>query len=148
MKKFMLVAALAVFSLALSGADLFVSQTTGKKKGPGTQQAPFKTISDALKKAKPGDTIFVAQGSYVGKLGASEIIVDKAVTIAGGYSPDFSARDVVKYPTMIQPKNEKNDTKGLGVLTLNPPAGKGPDLVIDGLIIDQGYMNSYHAIKG
>ena len=148
MKKFMLAAALAVFSLALSGADLFVSQTTGKKKGPGTQQAPFKTISDALKKAKPGDTIFVAQGSYVGKLGASEIIVDKAVTIAGGYSTDFSARDVVKYPTLIQPKNEKNDTKGIGLLTLNPPAGKGPDLVIDGLIIDQSYMNSYHDIKG
>ena len=148
MKKFMLAAALAVFSLALTGADLFVSQTTGKKKAPGTQQAPFKTIPDALKKAKPGDTIFVAQGSYVGKMGASEIVIDKPVTIAGGYSPDFSARDVVKYPTLIQPKNDKNDTKGQGVITLKLPNGKGPDMVIDGLIIDQGYMNSYHDIKG
>ena len=148
MKKFMLIAALAVFSLVLSGADLYVSQTKGTKKGPGTKQAPFRAIPDALRKAKPGDVIHVAQGSYVGKLGASEIIIDKAVTVIGGYSPDFSARDVVKYPTMIQPKNEKNDTKGTGLLTLNPPAGKGPDLVIDGLVIDQSYMNSYDAVKG
>ena len=150
MKKFMLAAALAVFSLALTGADLFVSQTTGKKKGPGTQQAPFKTIPDALKKAKPGDTIFVAQGNYAGKMKASEIFIDKPVTIAGGYSPDFSARDVVKYPTMIQPPNDKNDTKSKyrGLIVLKMPNGKGPDMVLDGLIIDQSYMNSYHDTKG
>ena len=107
MKKFMLIAALALFSLVLTGAEFYVSQTTGKKKAPGTKQAPFRAIPDALKKAKAGDVIRVAQGSYTGKMGASEIVIDKPVTLIGGYSPDFSARDVVKYPTMIQPKNEK-----------------------------------------
>ena len=148
MKKVMLVAALAAFSLILSGAEFYVSQTKGTKKAPGTKQAPFRAIPDALKKAKPGDVIHVAQGKYAGKMGASEIVFEKPVTVIGGYSPDFSARDVVKYPTMIQPPNQKNDTKGQGVITLKLPNGKGPDMVIDGLIIDQGFMNSYHDIKG
>jgi len=148
MKKSILTLLTAALSLSLVGADLYVSQSTGKKKGPGTKEAPFKTINDAVKKAKPGDTIHIAAGKYTGKLGASEIIIDKAVTLIGSYSPDFSQRDIAKFSTLIQPANDKNDTKGIGLLTLNPPAGKGPDLVIDGLVIDQSYMNSYHAIKG
>ena len=132
----------------LTAGDLYVSATGGKKKGPGTKEAPFKTISDAVKKAAPGDVIHIAAGKYAGKLGASEIIIDKAVSLVGGYSPDFSQRDVAQFPTLIQPPNDKNDTKGIGLLTLNPPAGKGPDIVIDGLVIDQSYMNSYHTVKG
>ena len=132
----------------LTAGDLYVSAATGKKKGPGTKEAPFKTISDAVKKAAPGDVIHIAAGKYAGKLGASEIIIDKAVSLVGGYSPDFSQRDVAQFPTLIQPPNDKNDTKGIGLLTLNPPAGKGPDIVIDGLVIDQSYMNSYHTVKG
>ena len=146
--KHILTLALFCFGLGLSAAELYVSQTTGKKKGPGTKEAPFKTISDAIKKAKPGDVIHIAAGKYVGKLGASEIVVDKAVSLVGSYSPDFSQRDVAKFPTLIQPANDKNDTKGLAVLTLNPPAGAGPDILIDGIVIDQSYMNSYHAVKG
>ena len=134
--------------LSASAADLYVSQANGKKKGPGTKEAPFKTISDAVKKAAPGDVIHVAAGKYTGKLGASEIIIDKAVSIIGSYSPDFSQRDIVQFTTLIQPANDKNDTKGLGVLTLKPPAGPGPDMVIDGIVIDQSYMNSYHTVKG
>ena len=132
----------------LAAGDLYVSAKGGKKKGPGTKEAPFKTISDAVKKANPGDVIHIAAGKYAGKLGASEIVIDKAVSLVGSYSPDFSQRDIAKFTTLIQPPNDKNDTKGLGLLTLKPPAGKGPDMLIDGLVIDQSYMNSYHTTKG
>ena len=148
MKKLVLCAVCAAFAASLCGADFYVSQAIGKKKGPGTKEAPFKAIFDAMKKAQPGDTIHMAEGTYTGKMGASEIVIEKPVTIIGGYSKDFSARDVTKYPTLIQPKNEKNDTKGLAVLMLKLPNGKGPDMVIDGIIIDQSYMNSYHDVKG
>ncbi|MCI5779432.1 MAG: DUF1565 domain-containing protein [Lentisphaeria bacterium] len=148
MKKTLLTALAAVLSLSVMGADLYVSQTTGKKKGPGTKDAPFKTIYDAVKKARPGDTIFIAGGNYTGKMGVSEIIIDKPVALVGSFAPDFSARDVARYPTLIQPVNAKNDTKGIGLLTLKLPKGPGPDMVIDGLVIDQSYMNSYHDIKG
>jgi len=143
-----LTAALLCAGVTLSAADLYVSQQTGKKKGPGTKEAPFKTINDAVKKAAPGDVIHIAAGKYVGKLGVSEIIVDKAVSLVGSYSPDFSQRDIAKFTTLIQPANEKNDTVGKGLLTLNPPAGPGPDMVIDGIVLDQGCMNSYHAVEG
>jgi len=148
MKKLLLSAMCLALGAALFGADLYVSQTTGKKKGPGTKEAPFKNITDAVKKASPGDTIHIAEGKYAGLLGASEIIIDKAVTLVGSYAPDFSARDIAKHATLIQPPNDKNGTKGIGLLTLNPPAGPGPDLVVDGLVIDQSYMNSYHDVKG
>ena len=142
---------LAALATSLWGAavgELYVSQSTGSKKGPGTKAAPFKTIYDAVKKANPGDIIYIAEGNYTGKLGASEIIIDKPVTLMGGFKADFSARDIAAYPTLIQPANAKNDTKGLAVLTLDLPNGKGPDMVIDGLVIDQSYMNSYHDVKG
>lgn len=135
-------------SLSVFSADFYVCQSAGKKKGPGTKEEPYRTIYDAVKNAQPGDTIHVAAGSYTGQMGASEIIIDKPVTIIGGYNQGFAERNVTKHPTLIQPSNDKNDTKGLGVLTFDLPAGPGPDLVIDGLIIDQSYMNSYHDVKG
>lgn len=130
------------------GADLYVSQANGKKKGPGTKEEPFKAIADAIKAAQPGDTIRMAAGNYSGLLGASEIVIDKPVTVIGGYSDDFATRDIAKFTTRIQPPNEKNDSKGLGVITLKLPAGAGPDMVIDGIVIDQSFMNSYHDTKG
>ena len=150
MNKVISAAVLSVLSLALAGADLYVGQARGGEKGPGTRLAPFKAIPDALRKAKPGDVIHVAQGNYAGVTGASEILIDKPVTIIGGYSIDFAVRDVVKHPTMVQPPNDRNDTKSpeRGLIVLKLPEGKGPDMVIDGFVIDQGYMNSYHQTRG
>ena len=148
MTKFLTTLLAVTLGFSALGADFYVCQSRGKKKGPGTKDAPFRAIFDALKQAQPGDTIHMAAGSYTGQMGASEIIVDKPVTIIGGYNSDFSTRNVTEYPTLIQPSNDKNDTKGIGLLTLELPAGPGPDMVIDGLIIDQSYMNSYHDIKG
>ena len=148
MKKFLGWFLCLMLGVSMFGADFYVSPSVGKKKGPGTKEAPFRGIFDAVKAAKDGDTIHLAQGTYTGQMGASEIIIDKAVSLIGGYSPDFSERNVTKYPTLIQPVNEKNNTKGIGLLTLKPPAGPGPDMVIDGLVIDQGFMNSYHDSKG
>ena len=81
--------------------------------------------------------------------------MDKPVSLIGGYSADFSARDPLKYKTMFQPHNKNNDKKGgaLGLLHLEfekspMKAPKGFDIVIDGLIFDDGFASSYHAVKG
>jgi hypothetical protein len=121
MKRFLTTLIALTLGFSVLGADFYVCQSAGKKKGPGTKEAPFRTIYDAVKNAQPGDAIHVAAGSYTGKMGASEIIIEKPVTIIGGYSPGFTERNVTKYPTMIQPVNEKNDTKGLGLLTFDLP---------------------------
>ena len=148
MKKLLMSLMCLAIGASVFGADLYVSQANGKKKGPGTKEEPFKAISDAVKAANPGDTIYMAAGNYSGLLGASEIIIDKPVTIKGGYSDDFATRDLAKYTTRIQPPNDKNDTKKQGLLVLDLPAGAGPDMVIDGLVIDQSFMNSYHDVEG
>jgi len=148
MKKILTTLMCLALGASVFGADIYVSQANGKKKAPGTKEEPFKAIADALKAAEKGDTIHMAAGNYSGLLGASEIVIEKPVTIIGGYSDDFSERDIAKHTTKIQPPNDKNDSKGLGVLTLKLPNGAGPDMVIDGIVIDQSFMNSYHDTKG
>jgi len=148
MKKLLMSLMCLALGASVFAGDLYVSQANGKKKGPGTKEEPFKAITDALKAAEPGDTIYMAAGNYSGLLGASEIIIDKPVTIKGGYSDDFATRDLAKFTTKIQPPNDKNDSKGLGVIMLKLPNGAGPDMVIDGIVIDQSFMNSYHDTKG
>ena len=148
MKKLLMSLMCLAIGASVFGADLYISQANGKKKGPGTKEEPFKALLDAMKEAKPGDTIYMAAGNYSGALGASEIIIDKPVTIKGGYSDDFATRDIAKFTTKIQPPNDKNDSKGIGVITLKLPNGAGPDMVLDGIVIDQSFMNSYHDTKG
>ena len=59
MKKFLGWFLCLMLGATMFGADFYVSQSIGKKKGPGTKEAPFKAIADAVKTAKDGDTICV-----------------------------------------------------------------------------------------
>ncbi len=149
------VLALAAVMTGVSAADLYVSLETGKNKNAGTKEAPLKNLWKALEKAQVGDTIHVAQGIYPGKMKCGWFKMERPVSIIAGYSADFAQRDPLTYKTMIQPLNEHNDKKGTGLGLLhiefdkNPmTAPKGFDITIDGLIFDDGFASSYHAIKG
>ena len=63
MKKLLMSLMCLALGASVFGADLYVSQANGKKKGPGTKEEPFKAISDAVKAANPGDTIYMAAGN-------------------------------------------------------------------------------------
>ena len=78
------------------------------------------------------------------------INLDKPVSLIGGYSPDFSARDVLKYRTMLRPTNAQNTTKPThGTLTINTRKfGPNSNILIDGIIFDHTAANSYHPVKG
>ena len=141
--------------LPLSAKDIFVSLSTGKNKNAGTKEAPYKNLWKALNVAKDGDVIHVAEGNYPGRMKCGWFKMEKPVSIFGGYSADFTKRDPLKYKTMFQPANENNDKKvgTQGLLHLefdkNPmKAPKGFNIVIDGLIFDDGFASSYHAVKG
>ena len=151
----------AVFAIAAaaavmgsSAADIYVSLSTGKKKNAGTKEAPLKNLWHALQKAEDGDTIHLAEGVYPGNAKCNWFLIDKAVSIIGGYSADFSAREPLKHRTMFQPLNENNDKKGtgLGIFTIEftkrPAQPKGVNMVFDGLIFDDGQAQSYHPVKG
>ena len=154
MKRFMAIASAVMAVATLSAADIFVSLSTGKKKNAGTKEAPLKNLWHALQKAENGDTIRLAEGVYPGNAKCNWFLIDKAVSIIGGYSPDFSERDPLKHRTMFQPLNENNDKKGngLGIFTIqfdmSKPAPKGVNMVFDGLIFDDGQAQSYHPVKG
>ena len=152
MNKLMVAAALAASSLAAGAADIYVSLDAGKNKNAGTKEAPLKNLWKALEKAADGDTIHLAEGVYPGKMKQNWFLIDKAVSILGGYSKDFAERKPLEHKTMFQALNENNDKKGngLGVFTIQFPA-KAPDgvnMVFDGLIFDEGFANSYHETKG
>lgn len=147
-------AALALSLPAANAGDLYVSLENGKNKNAGTKEEPLKNLWKALENAKPGDTIHLAAGQYPGKLKCNWFAVDRPVSIIGGYNADFSARDPLANPTLLQPLNENNDKTGSGQGILHIEfkgefqKAAGFDMVLDGLIFDDGQASSFHAVNG
>ena len=142
MKSIKILAAAAAFCFVGQSfaTDWYVSPN-GKNKNEGkSTSAPLKNIWKAIELASDGDVIRVAAGNYNGQMKQGWIKLDKPVSIIGGYSNDFSSRDVVKNKTLFQPTNEMNGTKGQGILHLNYK-GANSKVVIDGFIFDQGEAN-------
>ncbi|MCD6499568.1 MAG: hypothetical protein J7M25_14845 [Deltaproteobacteria bacterium] len=81
----------------VAGSALFV--WSGTDQSQGTKQHPYATIQEALAHYNPArhHAIMVAAGTYEGN-----IFVASGVRLFGGYSSDFSHRDVVLYPTVIR----------------------------------------------
>ncbi len=129
------------------GAVWYVSQEKGKNNNDGkSPQTALKNIQKAIDKSKDGDIIKIAQGNYFGLMNTGNIILKKALHLEGGYSTDFSVRDILNHQSKIQPSNASNKSG------LNHPllriAVKNGDIVIDGLLFDKGESNNYHASKG
>lgn len=153
MKKAMAAFVAAMCVAGVSAGDIYVSLAGGKNKNAGTKEAPLKNLWKALEKAQHGDTIHVAEGVYPGKMKQNWFKIDKAVSIIGGYAPDFATRDPLKHRTLFQAQNENNSKKGSGrgVFHIEFPQKDTPtdvNMVFDGLIFDEGQANSYHAFKG
>ena len=127
------------------GDTICVSISNGDNKNPGTKESPMKNLDKAIAKAKPGDTIQVAEGKYSGTFNIGYITIDKAIMLYGGYSTDFSNRDVVQHPTLFQPDNESGAKSRKALFTLS---GAIDGTVIDGFIFDMGMRNSYSPTKG
>src|SRR5579864_4080172 len=47
-------------------ATTYYVSPSGSDTNPGTQAAPFRQIRAAIAKVKPGDTVSIADGSYLG----------------------------------------------------------------------------------
>lgn len=133
-----------LFTVGANAQTYYVSKSTGSNRNDGSKNAPFKNIQKAIDAVPEGSTIYVAEGNYFGTLDKGNIPVTKCVKIYGGYSTDFSKRDVLKYRTLVQPNAASNGTAtGLGtmIIKVNNPAG---EVVIDGLLFDRGNSISYN----
>jgi hypothetical protein len=127
--------------------DLYVAKDRGDNQNAGTKEAPFKNLEAALKVAKAGDKILVAQGNYVGLRDKGYLEAPEPVEIYGGYASDFSVRDVVKYPTTVAPNNESAASGRKPLLSiLKVPAGSS--FVLDGFVFDRGEQNAYSPKEG
>ncbi len=130
-----------------SATELFVARDRGDNQNPGTKAAPFKNIETALKAARPGDRICVAQGNYFGLRGKGYLEATEPVELVGGYAADFSVRDVLKFPTTIIPDRSSGESGRKPLLSiLNVPAGA--TFILDGFILDRGGQNAYSPKDG
>jgi hypothetical protein len=145
-KKWFAVLIVALMGLQFLGAaEFFVSATTGDNKNAGTKEAPMKNIDAAIKKAKAGDTINVAEGVYMGTFNIGYLEIDKALIMKGGYSKNFAERNPVKFPTLFQPDNASAAKARKALIALQ----KNTDgFVLDGFVLDMGMRNSYSSKDG
>lgn len=135
----------AVSTLPLMSKTLYVSKANGKNSNPGTKEQPLKNIDKAVKIAQTGDTINVAGGIYSGTFDIGYIDCKTAVKLMGSFSPDFSARDIKKYPTVFQPDNKSGARSRKPLLRFS---GDVDGVVVDGFVFDMGMRNAYHDKDG
>jgi hypothetical protein len=120
---------------------------SGDDGNTGTKKAPMKTIQAAIKyfsdNGLTGD-IHVAEGTYEVNYHAGDAIrIKEGVSLFGGYSSDFTSRDVVAYETIIIDKSTVSGADWTDPnRTVDVPAGVTSATVIDGFTI-QGSEGDY-----
>jgi len=87
----------------------------------------YPTIQQAIDAAQEGDIIQVAEGIY-----KELIIINKWVTLQGGWNEEFSKRDASKYKTILKPSENG------WIITVSLHTWNEERLVIDGFVIDGG----------
>ena len=149
-----LVSITAVFLLTACNAftaDFYVSAERGKGKVASIEK-PAKDLGNIINKLSPGDTVHIAAGIYLGKGKSGCDVITVPVSIIGGYSDDFSRRDPWgEFKTILTGYNKTKNYKvgarlkiDLAKYQYHKSGGKDtPQIVVDGLIIDQGPQNRY-----
>jgi len=107
--------------------DLFVSPTGG---GTACSQANPCDLQTALSTATDGDTIYIAEGTYIGS-GGAVVTVTQSITLYGGWEGTTTTppvRDPVAHPTTLDGKGARR------VVYIAGPA----TVTVDGLTIAKG----------
>ncbi len=132
-----------LFSSVGFGKDIYVRQGAS---GNGTKNAPYGKLWKAIKKAVRGDVIHVAEGTYTGKGGCGNFTIGiPGLTLAGGYSKDFSERNPFKHLTILErDRNYKGKFTGLGEGIIEGDYQKDHSgLIVDGFVLNSETRNAY-----
>jgi len=145
-------------SKVIEGRTLYVSVSTGSARADGlSPTSALKDLQKAIDLAEENDQILVAEGNYHGNLDRGYIEcgkfgnasqpseMGKFISIYGGYSTDFSERNVIKYVTKLQPVEHQFIAPLFNFNARRPYGYVGPvgTVVIDGLVFDFGENNLY-----
>ena len=141
---------------AAKGKTYYVSVSTGSARADGlTPSTAMKDLQKAIDAAEDNDQILVAEGTYLGsldcgyiqsgKFGDATHDLGKFISFYGGYSTDFSERDVIKHVTKFQPTTQKFIAPLFNINARRPYGYNGPvgTVVIDGFLFDLGEQNIY-----
>ncbi len=144
-----LICTLAAFCLAFStftaAGVIYVSKAKGSNKNAGTKESPVQEIDKAIALAKAGDEIRIAGGVYSGTFGIGYLETAKPLKIYGSFDEGFATRNIVKTPTLFQPDNASGGKARKAFLKFT----KNVDgTVVDGLVFDMGFRNSYSPAEG
>ncbi len=137
-----------VWQSSAEARDWYVSIHRGKGK-KGTKEKPAKELGNILSKLAPGDAIYIAGGTYLGKGDNGTHIITVPVRIYGGYSDDFSSRDPWgRYRTIFSGDNKTKNYQFTPALKIDLTKVRARDgvsgtIVVDGLILDHGARNRY-----
>nr|WP_299072318.1 hypothetical protein [uncultured Allomuricauda sp.] len=136
------------------GRDWYISKNTGSGQ-MGTKERPAKDLGNIIHHLKPNDRIHIAEGTYLSKGGRGADEINVPVKIYGGYDITFSVRDpwdahksiftgTNEYMKLTDPRiyirtDQQRESNG--------QKSKGGEIVVDGIIIDNGPRNRYHQNK-
>jgi len=91
----------------------------------------YNYIQTAVLVADPGDEVRIAAGVYT-NYGTAVVRVDVSLTLRGGYSADFTRRDPLVYPTILDAEGERRGIY-VGAYT-----GESITVTLDGLHVVNG----------
>ena len=143
-------------AVAAKGKTLYVSVSTGSGRADGlTPATAMKDLQKAINAAEENDVILVAEGNYLGGMGCGYHQIGKFadathdpgkfISLYGGYSTDFSERDVIAHVTKFQPGSQAFIAPLFNINARRPYGYSGPvgTVVVDGFVFDLGENNRY-----
>jgi hypothetical protein len=140
----LLVSCFVLTSSVALGEEYFVSIGRGKGKD-ATKEKPAKDLGNIVAKLKDGDIINIAEGVYLGRDESGTDQVPVAVKILGGWADDFSKRDPWgAHKTIFAGSNALG---GSTQYRLNVSPANCAEILIDGIIFDNGPRNNYMGDK-
>jgi hypothetical protein len=125
-------------ALKPTGKIIYVAKS-GSNKNTGTKDAPIKNLDKAIQLAEEYDKIYVQEGIYSGTFDVGYFEITKPLELYGSYNADFTKRDPVNTPSVIQTIKDKATSSKQSIIMIS----ETHDVVIDGFTIDMGEHNNY-----
>ena len=132
----------------------FVHGESGSGKS-ATLEKPARDLGNIISRLEAGDVVCIAEGAYKGRGASGVDEIELAVSVIGGFSPDFSTRDPWSAHKTVftgehNSKNFKTQTR-LSIDTTKTATrlmeARGQEtahtIIVDGIIFDNGPRNYY-----
>jgi len=136
----------------------FVQKEMGKGK-TATLEKPAKDLGNIISRLEQGDVVCIAEGTYVGRGARGVDDIDMAVSVIGGFSPDFTTRDPWgAHKTVFTGEHNSQNFETQTRLSIDSSktatrlkAARGEPtehtIIVDGIIFDNGPRNYYKTEK-